>query len=148
MGPLGPFLFFFLETTMTDYAFKIREIYSFDVFPAALLGNGFKNVTVLAVMDQESANQLIDTQAVHVDVYPYLPAGTPNNPNAYNYLKIKTANGETTVLGLPWINEASIVHVDSTEITVKIGNVAASDVAAIRAALQQNGFSSLEITVG
>jgi len=133
---------------MTDYAFEIREIYSFDVYPAGVLGNGFQNVTVLAVMDQESANQIIDTQAVHVDVYPYLPAGTPNNPSAYNYLKIRTANGETTVLGVPWINEESIVHVDSTEITVKIGNVVASDVAAIRAALQQNGFTALDITVG
>lgn len=133
---------------MTDYAFKIREIYSFDVYPAARLGNGFKNVTVLAVMDQESANQLIDTQALHVDVYPYLPSGTPNNPASYNYLKIRTANGETTVLGVPWINEASIIHIDTTEITVKIGNVVASDAVAIKEALQQNGFTALTITIG
>ena len=130
-----------------SYNFQIREIYSFDVYPTAVLGNGFKNVTVLAVMDQESANQLIDTTALHVNVYPYLPPGTPNRPDSYNYLKIKTANGETTVLGLPWINEASIEHVVSTSITVKVGNVQASDVAAIREALQQNGFTSLEISV-
>ena len=50
-----------------SYNFQIREIYSFDVYPTAVLGNGFKNVTVLAVMDQESANQLIDTTALHVE---------------------------------------------------------------------------------
>ncbi|MNU19660.1 hypothetical protein D3C71_78930 [compost metagenome] len=130
------------------FNFEIRKIYSFDVYPAAVLGNGFQNVTVLAVMDQESANQLVDTQSLHVNVYPYLPTGTPNRPDAYSWLKIRTANGETTVLGLPWINEASITEVNSTEINVKIGNVQASDVPAIVEALKQNGFVSLVVTVG
>ncbi len=128
-----------------SYNFQIREIYSFDVHAPAVLGNGFKNVTVLAVMDQESANQLIDTQSLHVNIYPYLPEGTTNRPDGYNYLKIRTANGEVTVLGIPWINEASIVHVVSNSVTVKIGNVQASDLPAIRDALMQNGFTALDI---
>jgi hypothetical protein len=130
-----------------SYNFQIREIYSFDVYPTSVLGNGFQNVTVLAVMDQETANQIVDTQALHVNVFPWLPVGTPNNPNGYSYLKIRTANGEDTVLGVPWINEASISHVVSTTINVKVGNVQASDLPAIRDALLQNGFTAIELSV-
>lgn len=130
------------------YNFQLKQIYSFDVWPVPILGNNFKNVTVLALLDAESANQQgLDTQALHVQVYPHLPSGTPNRPTDYNYLKIRLSSGETTILGLPWIKDNTVVLVESSTITVKIGDVSPSDVTAIREALIQNGFNSLEISV-
>ena len=127
--------------------FEIRKVYSWDVYPAALLGTNYKNVTVLAIMDRDTANKEIDTQALHVNFFPSLPAGTPNDPNGYDYIKIRTTAGQTTILGIAWINLASVTVVDSRTITVKISDVGAADITRVRNALVQNGFGSLDISI-
>lgn len=126
---------------------ELKQTYSFQVHPAALLGNGFQNATVMAILDQESANQLIDTQAMHVQVYPTLPEGTPNNPAEYNYVKLRLANGTTTVLGIPWIKENTLVKQTSSVIKATIAGVTAADLPRVRAALLQNGFQNIELSL-
>lgn len=126
---------------------QLKQTYSFEVYPAALLGNGFKNVTVLAVMDQETANQQIDTQALHVQVFPTLPGGTPNRPSDYTYVKLRLANGSTTIIGRPWIKENTIAQITSSVIRAVISGVTAADMTKVRNALVQNGFNNLEITL-
>lgn len=127
--------------------FKIRGVYSFDVYPASLLGTNFKNVTVLAVMDFETANKEIDARARHVNFYPHLPAGTINNPAGYDYIKIKTTAGNVTILGLAWINLDSVVEVENRTAIVTIKNVTATDVPRIKNALAQNGFGDVVIEI-
>lgn len=127
--------------------FQIRQVYNFDTYAAALLGNNFKNVTVLAIMDRETAAKEADVHAMHVQVYPYLPAGTPNDPNAYDYVKVKTTTGQTMILGIAWIKEDSIQLVESRIITVKISNVSASDIPRVRDALVANGFNQVEMSI-
>lgn len=132
---------------MTTPTFLIRQVYNFDVYPAALLGSNFKNVTVLALMDRDTANQNIDTQALHVQIYPLLPAGTPNSPDGYDYVKVKLASGETATLGIAWIKPDTVQLVDSRTITVQIAGASAVDVSRVRDALVQNGFSAINITI-
>lgn len=129
------------------FNFQIRGVYSFDVYPAALMGTSFKNVTILAIMDADSANREVDTQALHVQAYPTLPIGTPNDPRGYDYIKIKTTAGETTILGLAWINDATVTQVSHSTINVAIGGVSASDVSKVRNALIQNGYNDLAISI-
>lgn len=126
---------------------EIKQVYSFDVYPVALLGNNFKNVTIVGVMDQEQANREIDTQALHIQVYPTLPAGTPNRPDGYNYVKIKFPSGNTTILGMAWIKDSTVVQVSTSTITAVISNVAPTDVSRLRDALIQNGFSNIQLSV-
>lgn len=127
---------------------QLKQSYSFEVHPVALLGNNFKNATVLAIMDQETANQSIDTQALHVQVYPSVPAGSmPNNPAEYTYVKLRLANGGTTIIGRPWIKENTIVQQTSTTIRVTVPNVVPADVARIRNALVQNGFTVSDVSI-
>lgn len=132
---------------MTSPVFNIRQIYNFDMYAPALLGASYKSVTVLAVMDRETAARDIDPQALHVQVFPYLPAGTPNDPNGYDYVKIKTPAGNTTVVGIPWIKADTIVSVESRTITVQIANVNAGDVPRVRDALVQNGFNAVTLSI-
>lgn len=127
--------------------FQIKQTYSFNVYPVAILGNNFTNVTVLAIMDSDTANREIDVQAMHVNLYPFLPAGTPNDPAAYNYVKIRTTTGQTTILGLAWINADTVTLLASRTITVKISNVSAVDVARVQNALIQNGFTAIDIGI-
>ena len=127
--------------------FKIRSVYNFDVYPAVLLGTDFKNVTVLAVMDFETANKEIDIRARHVNFFPYLPAGTPNKPSSYDYIKVKTTAGNTTILGVAWINMDTVVEVESRTATVTIKDISAIDVTRIKQALAQNGFNNVSINI-
>lgn len=127
--------------------FAIRQVYNFDMFAPAILGNSYKGATILAIMDRETANREIDTQAMHISVFPHLPAGTPNDPNAYDYVKIKTSAGNTTILGVAWIKEETVTLVESRTITAKIAGVAAGDLTRVRNALIQNGFNNIEVTI-
>lgn len=127
--------------------FDIKSTYSFSVYAEAFLGSNFDNVTVASILDQESANQLIDTQAMHVAVFPFLPPGTPNDPSAYNYVKFKTQTNGVLVLGIPWIRDSTIQLVDAQTIVVKIGNAKSSDIARIRNMLNANGFNELDFSI-
>lgn len=119
---------------------KNRNAYSFSVYPVAFLGNDFTNVTVLAILDEATARQTIDTYALHRQYYPTLPAGTPDDPTEYDYVKLKTSTGDIRVIGIPWIIENTIELVEQTTIVVEIAEVNVSDMSRIRSALAGNGF--------
>jgi len=132
---------------MSNVNLAIRCVYNFEVYPSSIIGSNFKNVTVLALMDKNTAQKEIDAAGMHVQVYPYLPPGTPTNPDGYDYVKIKTMSGQTAVLGLAWIKPETIELVMAKTVNVKIANVTASDVPRIRNALVQNGFNDLTIDI-
>lgn len=127
--------------------FALRQTYSFDVHPVGVLGNGFKNVVALAVMDPATALKEIDIYALHAQVYPSLPAGSPKRPTDYDYVKFRMPNGEETVLGMPWIKEDTITQITTSVIKVTLGGVTPADVTKVRNALVQNGFTNYEISV-
>jgi hypothetical protein len=129
------------------YPFEIKGVYNFDVYPTAILGDDFDNVTILAILDYETALQTADIPAIHTNVFPYLPSGIPDDPSQYDYVRIRTASGSATILGIPWINLDTLELVESRRMTVKIEGVSSSDVERVRIALVQNGFNNLEITL-
>lgn len=127
--------------------FVIKGVYSFNVYPVAVLGTAFENVTVMAVFDQETANaQGFDTVANHALVYPTLPPGSPNDPSLYNYVKIRTPSGKTQILGLPWIIEDSVQTVQLGTISLKISNVNSSSQNKIRQILAANGYNAVDLS--
>lgn len=86
----------------------IGNTVSFDVYPE-ILGTPYQRVRVLAVLDMDTTRYLnFDPVAMHANVYPSLPAGTPNRPDGYSYLKLRLENGTITCVGIPWIREDSI----------------------------------------
>lgn len=131
----------------SEYPFKVRQVYSFTLYPATVLPGDFTNVTVMAILDYASALQLADIPAIHPNVFPYLPSGTPNDPSQYDYVKVMLSSGVITVLGIPWINEATITLVQSLSATVTIEGVSNNDAPRILAALVQNGFNNVEVTI-
>lgn len=127
------------------YNFETRLVYSFDIYPRAYFDTNFTNVTVLGTVGFEIASRYVDIHALHAQVYPTLPAGTPNDPGAYNYLLLKTANNSTTVIGIPWIKENTIELIESRTMLVTIDSISASDVSKVRNALVQNGYRNIDI---
>lgn len=131
-----------------SYPFDLKSVYNFDVYPVTLLGSNWQNVTVMSLMDYATVmNSGFDAPAMHAQVFSYLPSGTPNDPSQYDYVKLKTAAGAITYLGIAWINLASVVQVDSVTIVVTIGNVTSASTSLVRQALVQNGFNNLSMTV-
>ena len=120
---------------------KNRNVYSFSVYPVALLGNDFTNVTVLvATLDEETARQTIDTYALHRQYYPFLPPDTPDDPTAYDYVKIRTVSGETRIIGRAWINDSTIELVDKAPWIIELTDVSPSDLPRIREMCAANRF--------
>lgn len=133
----------------TQEQLPILSNVSFNVYPSAILGATFTNVRVLGILDASIARQLgLDTAAMHANVYPTLPPGTPNDPTGYLYVRIQHQSGEQQILGLPWIKSETIVALNYNTINAKISNVTPEDSERVLAALNANGFNAIEITFG
>ena len=128
-------------------SFQTRKVYKFDVYPSAILGTGFNNVTVSAVLDYRAALAFGDLDAMHVNIFPHLPAGTPNRPQDFDYLLLRVESGDLTVIGIPWIIDETVELVESLQANVVIDGIGSSDIERIRACLSQNGFNKISITL-
>lgn len=74
--------------------FSLGLVYNFEVYQTAILPTNYKNATVMALLGHADAAKELDTQSIHAAIWSYLPNGTPNNPKAYNYVKIKLPTGQ------------------------------------------------------
>ncbi len=124
--------------------FQVGLSYNFDVYPAAVLGGDFSNLTVQAVVDSSFAANYIDIVASHKQTYGYLPPGTPDDPTSYNYVLFKTKTNSTIVLGLPWIKDSTVVEINNFNATLIIRDITSGDIPKIRDALVSNGFNNFE----
>jgi hypothetical protein len=130
----------------TDY--KVGLQYSFDLYTAALTGNNYKNVTVMSVMDGETANTQFDVVGTHKQLYPLFkgPSGAADDPLAYTYLKLKMPDGSRKFVAIPWIDDSSVTSVANGVITVKIYDQQSGAQADVRNALLRNGFSNMDLS--
>lgn len=128
------------------YPVEVGKVYDFSVYPSTVIPADYTNVTVLSILDADSARQIIDIDARHIAVYPYLPAGTPDDCNAYYYLKVMLNNGIKTVLGITWIDISTIVERSNTKIYVVIDNASTTDLERVRQCLATNGFTSIAVS--
>jgi hypothetical protein len=125
----------------------LGSIVNFSQYAPAIIGQGYVGATVLAILDWESAQAYINPATVHASVYPSLPGGTPNDFTAYPYLKIKTASGQTTAVGFPWIIDSSYQVQTAAKLTIVVDSVSPSDQNNIKAALSALGFTNATITI-
>lgn len=126
---------------------ELKKSYNFDLHPSAILGGDYKNVLVMSIMDYETALAFQDVAALHAQVYPTLPQDVPDDPSKYNYVKVRTAIG-TTILGIPWIDESTIVEVTKSRHIVTIEDTDSSNTTQLlRNILSQNGFNKFTIEV-
>jgi len=126
---------------ITNY---IGSTVKFDTLAPAVLGASRQNVTVVAVLDLDTAQMLRDVRAKHAQVKNYLP-DLPQTASAYNYVKLRFGNGDIEVLGVPWINHESIEVITDRKLVITINNIADSTENLVKQALLQNGISDFKI---
>jgi hypothetical protein len=115
--------------------FVMGNTYTFNTFATAIIGIQ-TNVTILGIVDHETANIFNDVVQLHSNVYPSLPQGTVEDDfRKYNYLLFKTSNGTKVAYGLPWIVEESVEEVGFKTAHITIPGVTADDVELMRKSL-------------
>lgn len=122
------------------YNFKLKTTYSFEVYPAPIIGTTFKNVTVLGIIDRDTAETIINVATHHPAIYPYLPEGTVNNPDDYTYLKLRTENGDITVVAIEWIRENTIEELKSRHLVVDFPDFDPTKLSFLRELLAENNM--------
>lgn len=113
----------------------INKVIAFSVYAPAILGTDFQRMRVLGILDYRSVFAYIDPAALHANVYPSLPPGVVNDFSKYSYLKVEFPNGQTTCLGIPWINEDTIEIIEDVTFVITVTGENISKYNAIRDAL-------------
>lgn len=129
------------------YNFQIDKVYTFNTNSPALLGAQITRATLKGIIDYNIACTFINVDLEHRKIYPTLPLGTVNDPKKFTYLLFKTESGETNVYAYEWIDDSSIVIVDTTTIVVTIPGVSNQDANRIRDALNLIGLTNFTINI-
>ncbi len=127
---------------------QIGQRFSFEVYPTAILGNNFKDVTLEATLNADGARAFgTDVASLHANVYRTLPPTVPNDPLKYNYLRVKHPNGQYSIIGIPYIRPESIVVATTGRLTMTIENVNQADQTRIINALAANGYTPSQMNL-
>lgn len=121
------------------------KVISFDVYPVATLGDVYKKVKVLAIVDYDTARLFSDVETTANNVYSTLPVGTPKDAKNYRYLKLRSQNGAISCVALEWINQSTIVVHDEVYVNAKIRLRSIEDTESIRKVLIANGLDLVSI---
>lgn len=121
--------------------------YTFEVYPSALLRSDFSNVEVLGVLSESMARKFSPTRENHANYFPYLPAGTPNDPTAYNYISVRTQSGVEVILGIAWIKPESVRTAGWQTIVATIQTSKPDAINRIKNALASNDFNDVTLEV-
>jgi hypothetical protein len=128
------------------YPLQIKQAYDFTLYAPGVLGLGFQNAVVMAIMDYDTAKLTQDIIPLHIQAYPSLPVGTPRNAKDLTYVKIRTSLNEIRILAMDWISAAPTL-VTSQTLKVTVSQTSIGDIALIRDLLVANGFTSILIEV-
>lgn len=127
---------------------KLSSTVSFDLYPAAQLGTSLKNAKVLGIFDASTAMNLgFDAPAMHANVFPTLPPGTPNDHSKYAYLYLKLTSGEKTFIGMPWVKESTYVEEMVRTVLFYIDNISPDQQNLAVQALSAVGMSVAKVEI-
>lgn len=126
------------------YDLEIGKSYDFRFLAPGILGGGYKNARLLAVLDYGSAERAQDIGAIHAQVLSELPEGTPSNPESLLYLKLKTSAGAEVVIAVDWLSAAPTV-VGGTTYVITITGSSPNKLSLISATLRAAGERSFTV---
>jgi len=127
---------------------ELRKTYNFSIYPTAIIGDEFAGVTVVSILDPEAAAEQIDIVARHAQVYTYLSKDTvEDDPYSYDYVKVRFQNGNTRIIGLPWIKTETIVQLGAQTLTLVVKNAVADDIQRFKNFCAVGGYNDYTIAL-
>lgn len=127
------------------YQLKLKMAYNIAMYAPAILGTGYDNAVVLAILDYDTA-KLYQSNLVslHKAVLPYLPAATSQLASDLTYVRIKTVSGDYRVIAMEWISSQPTV-VSTKTIQITVTDVEQDDIAIIGDMLSKRGYTNYTI---
>lgn len=123
------------------------KLASFEVYPSNILGDSYRTVKVLSVIDYDTARMYTDVNNLAISVYPSLPSATPKDFTKYKYVKLELLDGSISCVAIDWINLDTVVFHTDVMVNVKIKLKTIGTVETLRKLLIANNLEPIEITV-
>lgn len=129
------------------YQFNINDRYTFDTIAPAILGQRFKNATLLGSMSYAMAKSYGHIDTLAASVKAYLPAGMSTDHTKYTYYSFTTEAGGNLLIAYPWIVESSIARANSQTLVVRVADSDINTGVKVRNVLAQAGFTVTDISL-
>lgn len=120
---------------------------SFEVYPVSVLGDGFKGVKVLSVIDYDTARMYADINSLAVIIYPTLPVATPKDFKKYKYLKVAHHDESVSCIALEWINLATVKFHNEVIVNIRVKLDDSTMTDTIRKLLLANNIVPMEMII-
>lgn len=124
---------------------QLNKIYTFNTLAPAILGAQIKNAKLLGIVDYSTALNYDNVDLRFRQIYPVLPANTPNQPTLCTYYRFQSESGEKIILADQWIDMNTVTVVEHVNLQVTFSNAKLEDVTTMRDALNALGFTNFEI---
>lgn len=128
---------------LNDYG----KLISFSVYPVSILGDRYRKVKLLSIIDYDTAKLFADVTATAVSVYPFLPQGAPKDYTKYKYGKFQHQDGSYSIVALEWINMRTVEEHVSVELRVTVEATGIDTMERLNACLLANNFVIKNIEV-
>lgn len=123
------------------YNFEINKVYRFNTTAPAFLGARIEYANCLiAAMHASQARLFSPIDQTWAKIFPTLPSGIPNRPEAATYALFQGRNGSRFVMADVWIDEGSIETIEHVTITIVLPEASLQDINPISQALNAAGF--------
>lgn len=127
--------------------FEIGSIYSFRTIAPEVLGEYFEDMKLKAIATFDIVMALnYNAVLKHKQVYNsdnYDP--TYKSADTYQYLIFETKNGDTVILGEPWIISSSINSEYGIDVSLSFNNISLDDIELIGSQLTSLGYPDIKI---
>lgn len=123
--------------------FKLKDVISFETHASSILPQDYERVTVIGVIPASDCHLYgYDAYSMHAQIFRLVPPGTmENNADSYDYLRLRTLNGETRIVGIPWINASTIKVFKKTTACFIVEDIAQEDIEKIQLSISRHGYS-------
>ena len=125
--------------------FSLNKVYTFNTRAPGILGASIKNAKLISIMDYSTALTYDNIDLRFRTVYPALPNGTPDTPEACVYYRFKTESGENIIIADQWIDELSIEVIEHIRFQVTFEDSSIQDISRVRDSLNALGYSNYTI---
>lgn len=122
-------------------SWEIGETYSFSSIVPGILPINYQRVKLEGINRFSIAAQIAgqDLLSQWREIYPSLPAGTPDTPNVSRWFNFVSMGGEDIVLAEQWIDGSTVVVTDFLNFDVIVTESSTVKLARLRDYMNQEG---------
>ena len=123
--------------------FATNGTYNFETRSPAILGARLEKARCEAELSYSACVAMgFNVGATYRNIYPSLPAGTPDTPTLLRYYLFTTQAGGKVIICEQWVDRPTIQLVDYIDFDINFTRVAPEDVTRITAMLRSAGYTT------